>query len=396
MKKEIIKIFIVLGLFAFSGGIFYSFQELWMAANGLTVKTISVVFSLCALITVSSTFLCSNLIQQKQLKKFASLLILGKIITMSSLFFLNNSGLNVLIKFLIMIDYVLEIELWTCIYPMIATIDKNDKVYGVKDIVYNASYNIGVLVAGLLLGRTILKLDFNYNTYAILSTVLMVVAFIVLQFVHLNISKEAKTEDKIDVLGDLFKKIKNDKISIVYFLFVLFGQVSYCCILSLIMTILTNSINLSPSVASSVVVGMTLASSVLSIIVISKAIIKNNYIVLFIKYAMRFIFYVMAILINNKAIFLIALIYPRLIAEPYSHVTDAPYINRIADKYQLAYCNLREMVHYLGKSIGTLICGIVLTLGIRFNFLFAAIFVAFQYSLSVYGLYLRNKEKKAE
>ena len=80
----------------------------------------------------------------------------------------------------------------------------------------------------------------------------------------------------------------------------------------------------------------------------------------------------------NKVLFLIALMYPKIISESYSHITDAPYINRFADEYQLAFCNLREMISYFGKAIGTLLCGIALIVGIRLNFLIAAIFAVLQ------------------
>ena len=75
MQKEVKKLFLVLAFFALSGGLFYNFQELWMADNWLSIKTISTVLSLCSLITVSTIFLCSNLIKQKQIKKFCSILL---------------------------------------------------------------------------------------------------------------------------------------------------------------------------------------------------------------------------------------------------------------------------------------------------------------------------------
>ena len=63
MNKEVKKIFWVLGLYALSGGVFYNFQELWMASNSLSVKTIGTVYSICALLSVSTIFLCSNLME---------------------------------------------------------------------------------------------------------------------------------------------------------------------------------------------------------------------------------------------------------------------------------------------------------------------------------------------
>jgi len=107
MNKEVKKIFLVLALYALSGGIFYNFQELWMAENNLSTQTIGIVYSLCALLSVSTIFLCSNLISKDKLKKFSCVLLLLKFIILLALFFLHKTGLNVIIKFLIMVDYVL-------------------------------------------------------------------------------------------------------------------------------------------------------------------------------------------------------------------------------------------------------------------------------------------------
>lgn len=76
MNKEVKRIFIVLGLYALSGGLFYNFQELWLASNNLSTKTIGTVYSICALLSVSTIFLCSNLIKQDKLKKFTCFLLL--------------------------------------------------------------------------------------------------------------------------------------------------------------------------------------------------------------------------------------------------------------------------------------------------------------------------------
>jgi len=84
----------------------------------------------------------------------------------------------------------------------------------------------------------------------------------------------------------------------------------------------------------------------------------------------------------------------RLMVESYTHVTDAPYVNRFSADEQLAFCNLKEMVNYLSKAIGNLFRGIALTLGVRYNFLFALIFIVFQIYFAFKALKLYNQEKK--
>ena len=163
MNKDVKKIFIVLAFYALSGGIFYNFQELWMADNHLSTQTIGIVFSLCALLSVSTIFLCSNLITKQRLKKFSCILLLLKVIILFLLFILNHTGLNVLIKFLIMLDFVIDAEIYACIYPLITFITKNDKVYALRGLIYSYAYYGGILLTSFLLGKTLFTFNINFN-----------------------------------------------------------------------------------------------------------------------------------------------------------------------------------------------------------------------------------------
>lgn len=393
MSKEIKKIFCTLALFALSGGLFYNFQELWMMDNNLSVRTIGIVFSLCSLITVSVIFLSSNLIKTDKIKQFCSSLLLVKSLILLSLFFLNHTGLNPLIKFLIMIDYALDTEIYACIYPMIAQIGKNDRTYAKKDLIYCSMYNTGVLITGFLIGKSIGLLNITYNSYVLFAGILSFISFLILLSVNLNAKKVRKSNVHNNILSELINIIRKDKISIIYLCFIVCGQISYNSVLGLTITLLTKGLSFSPSIASNIVVFMGIVSVILGIIVLIKLTFKNNYINLSIKYVVRAILYVLAVIFNNKWLFLIALMYPKIISESYSHITDAPYINRYEDEYQLAFINFRQMITYFGKAIGSLVCGIALSLNIRINFSIAAIFAILQAVFSFWALTLRNREK---
>lgn len=104
----------------------------------------------------------------------------------------------------------------------------------------------------------------------------------------------------------------------------------------------------------------------------------------------------LAFILNEKAIFLVAIMYMYLLSESYSHISDAPYVNRFDSDEQLAFCNLKEMITYLAKAIGNLICGICITMGVRYNFLFAILFVLIQIVFAFRALKLRNLERGVE
>lgn len=79
-----------------------------------------------------------------------------------------------------------------------------------------------------------------------------------------------------------------------------------------------------------------------------------------------------------------------LICTAYENVTDAPYINSVANDKQLAFTNLRYMVGSLGEAIGTFICGLMYTLGLRYMFGLSALFMIFQLSLACILIHQRK------
>ena len=81
------------------------------------------------------------------------------------------------------------------------------------------------------------------------------------------------------------------------------------------------------------------------------------------------------------------------ISTAYENITDAPYINRIKNEYQLIFTNVRYTVGLVGTSIGLYFAGIMYCYGIAFNLGLPAFFVLFQLLLTYYLVYLRKKEK---
>ena len=146
--------------------------------------------------------------------------------------------------------------------------------------------------------------------------------------------------------------------------------------------------------ASNITLATGIGSAVLGFIVLSFLTFKNEYINLSIKYLIRVILFFIGVFTTNKMLLMIAILYPLIISQSYSHITDAPYINRFDADFQLTFCNLREMVRYLGEAIGIFICGLAIVKGLKYNFMLAGIFGFLQLAFSFYALYLRKKENK--
>ncbi len=394
MNKEIKKILLVLAFASLSSGMMYGFQKLWMQENNLTVATIGTVFSICSLLSVSVIFLCSNIINQTKLKKFELGIMVIKLVCITSLFFLNNSGHNILIKFLIMIDYILDVEIYTCIYPMLTLINKNDKLYARKDLIYKFLYYFAFLIAGFILGKKIFNIKINYNFFVFASALSLLIAIIILIKTNLEqyYGKIKSKKDK-QLLIELVSKLKGDKISIFYLIAHITGLISYYSILGLLAIIFINYFNFSTSSYSLFNTLMGILAVIIGSIILEKLTFKNDYLNVFVKFGGRVVIYLLAFIINNKVVYLLAFIYTLFFAESYVHIIDAPYINRYEGKYQLAFCNLKEMCGYLGRSIGVYLCGLLFTINIRMNFAVAFIFCLINLVFRYLDINLRKKEE---
>ena len=74
------------------------------------------------------------------------------------------------------------------------------------------------------------------------------------------------------------------------------------------------------------------------------------------------------------------------------NITDAPYINRVDNEYQMLFTNIRYIVGLIGTSIGLYFAGVTYNMGIRYMLGLSAFFMIFQISIAYYAIYLRKKE----
>lgn len=391
MKKDLIKLFTVLCLFALGEGAFYNFLELWMMDNNLSLQTTSTILSLCSLVGMLLIFLCTNLIKKDCLKRFVEILFILKGLLLVFLYFLNQTNHPFWIKLIIMVEQAINTEIKVSIYPLMSNIKMDDKTYGRKDIYYNLFYYLALLLTGLHLGKSIGSLMIDYNSYALISAFIILIAYIVLKTIKLNIPKEKNNNDII--IFRLFKKISKDKISISYLWFLFLNQITYYSVVGMVMTFLTKYFSFSPSVSSNIRVYLGISSAILAIIILRYITFKNDYLNLSIKFVIRGIFFILALLINTKKMYFIAFAYPILLSTSYSHITCAPYINRFKGDDQFAFCNFREMIGYLGMCLGIFICGRAFNTGIFYNILIALVSLIFQLLFSFRALYFRKKEK---
>ncbi len=382
--KDENKILIMLALFSISIGLWENFRQLWLQSNNLSISQISTTLSLASLLSAICIFICSTKIQLKEIKKFISITLLIKILVMF-LLFLNNHGNISIIRGLIILDIVLEKFIILSIYPLMVCVEKSDTSYSKRKLIEYLCRDIGIFIGGITVGKTIMQLTINYNVLLFFSFIFTIISGLIL------INIDVKNNNKKSKIS--FKYIIKDKITIIYLLDYFIASIAMSIGLGLKMLMLTNQLGFSDISATNYLLVIGLIADLIGIIVLRCLTPKNDYLTITLKFVIRFIFYVLAFLINSYIIIIIAITWSILISTAYENKTDAPYINRIQNEYQIFFSNIRYMIWMTGNAIGLYFAGIVYQYGVNYMFGLSAIFMILQIGLAYYLIYLRKVEK---
>lgn len=395
MNKDIKRILWVTALYSFAGGLFYNFIELWLLGNSFSTSEVSFIYSIGALVTAIGIMVFSYVIKQKNIQNFALGLLIIKAIIFYLMYQINGMGFKSIISILFIIDFVIDTEIYILLYPMISSIRKDDKLYATRGLTYEAFYYIAFFISGMLIGKKLLTYKFTYNSYAIIGTFILFIAVVILLDVDLDkyIKKSKKTiNNSTSSLIKALKDIKKDKVSILYLLFLFFTNISRFCILAFTMIVLTQNLNFESGMASNLRLVFNIASVLLASIALRKLTFKNNYINIFIKYGIRAILYLVALLYFNNTTLLIAIAYTLISISSYTHTIDAPYINRYEKDEQIAFLNVREVINYISRAVGYLVCGLCIAVSLKMNLLVSLIFSLISITFACTASYYINKK----
>lgn len=393
MNKEIKKILWVTALYSFAGGIFYNFEELWLLQNHFTTEEVSFVLSTGALITAISIILFSYVIKQKNIQNLVLSLLIIKAIIFYLIYQINGLGFKDIISFLFIIDFAIDTEIYVLLYPLIASIKKDDKLYAKRGLTYEMFYYLAFFISGILIGRRIFTYKFTYNSFGIIGTFVLFVTVVIL--LNVNLDRYIKKENKKDEysLIELLKKIPKDKVSFSYLLYLFCYNISRYCIIAITMIILTNTLSFTSSVASNTRLLFNIIAVFLASIALRKFTFKNNFINILIKYGIRLIIYLIAIIKFDSSSILLAIAYTYITDPMYTHIVDAPYINRFENEEQVIFLNFRESIGYFSRAIGTLICGLCITVSLRLNIIVSFILLSFCFLFAILANYYIAQKK---
>ena len=100
--------------------------------------------------------LIGKYIKIDKLKKYIIIAQIIKFFNLIVLYYLNEKGLNNIIRISIIIDIVMEYIIITSIYPLITNIIKNNNEYSKRQLTEYLFRDVGILIGGIFIGRYIL------------------------------------------------------------------------------------------------------------------------------------------------------------------------------------------------------------------------------------------------
>ena len=387
LKKEN-QILVMLAFFSISVGLWGNFRQLWLQDNNFSVTQISNIISIGTFISVIAIALIGRYVTLNKLKSTLTFVLLIKFINMLVLYFLNKTNQIELIRLTIVIDIVMEYIIITSIYPLITMIIKDNTIYSKRKLTEYLFRDIGILLGGIFIGKSIAGILVNYNMCLIVSNMFLVISLITMINIKIN-----NIEEKQNKNNSMIRYILKSKILMLYLLDMFIGTMAMSTALGLKMLTLTNYFSFSDSVATNYLLIVGLIADVIGIVALKYLTSKNDYLTITIKFGIRFIGYVIAFISNNLTITLIAITWSLLISTAYENICDGVYINRVGKDYQLSFANIRYIIRFLGEAIGVFFCGMMYDIGLKYMFGLSAIFMIFQIGLAYYLIYLRRMEK---
>lgn len=387
--KDENKILVMLAFFSISKGLWENFRQLWLQDNMLNVTQISQILSVASLCCVVVLIILAKRLSLKRIRTILLTSFIMKGVCLTLLYILNHTGYQNIINIIVILDTIFERIIVISIYPFIVSIKKDDRLYSKRKLVEYLFSDIGILVGGILIGKTLANILIDYNVCLLISIVFLILAIITI----LNIKRPQIQEKQIQ-FKEALNYILKDKIVRLYVLDYFCGQIAMNTGLGIKMLMLTNIFNFSDGNATNYLLIVGLIADLIGIIALKYLTGKNDYITISIKFGIRLLLYAVAFISNNLVICFIAMTWSILISTAYENITDAPYINRVLNEYQMIFTNIRYIIGLIGTSIGLYFAGIMYNKGIPYMLGLSAFIMIFQILIAYYLIYLRKNLKE--
>lgn len=380
------RILLALACFSIASGIWNNFRQLWLQDNGLATQDVGTLLSLGTIVSVIGILWIGRHIKMSQLKSTMILVLMLKSANLFLLFNLNGSGLLPLIVISVLVDIFLGYAVLTSFYPLLTTVVKNNTVYSRRKLVEYLFCDLGVLIGSIVLGQEIGGYILDYN-----SCILAIILFLVLAITALSSFQVKVTHSEVADASSMAKQIWRSKLQRCYMFYIFLSSCAFATAMGLKVLVLTNDLHFSDNAAMAYVLVVGLLADMIGILALKYFTPKNDYLTLTLKFGLRMVAYVIAVLADNTFVFLLAMTWSIMVSTAFENVTDGYYINAIDNRHQLSYNSLRYVVNCSGEALGLLLCGLMYEYGLGHMFGLAALITLPQLGLAYYLIHLRKR-----
>lgn len=384
------RILLMLALFSISIGLWGNFRQLWLQDNGLSATEVSDITSIATFVSVIGIIVVGCKVKMQHLKVFMTATLTVSLFNLLILAGLNHSSARLLTEICTVVDVVTNWLIVASVYPLITTVMKSNQAYSKRKLVEYLFKDVGILIGGIFLGRSFAGLEVDYNACLLISAVFMFLAVGVMASLEIKVREVSSAAKASSVV----KYVMKSKIQSCYMVYSFLASTSFAAALGLKMLMLTNYLDFSPNTATNYLLIAGLIADGIGIFALKHFTPKNDYITMTLKFGIRLLAYVIAVLADDPFISLIAITWSILSSTAYEDVSDGYYINVVDNRHQLGYNSLKHVTTCLGEAFGILLCGWMYDFGITAILGLAAVITTVQLSVAYYLIHLRQSRRR--
>ena len=382
------KILAMLACFSTSVGLWENFRQLWLQDNGFSAGSVSIVTSIGLAISVVGVIFVGYRLKLRHLKSFMTMILGMKLMILLILRGLDASGNILTMSTCIVLDIVTSYLIVASVYPLITTVIKNDQIYSKRKLVEYWFRDIGVLVGGMMLGQTLFGRLLDYNACLVVSMVFLGMAIVMM------LSFKIRPTEKEPPRGDsILKYVIRSRLQVCYMTYAFLAAMSFAVALGLKMLMLTNYLGFSAGTATNYLLIVGLLSDAVGVIALKYFTPKNDYLTVMLKFGLRLLAYVIAVLAEDPFVAMLAITWSLMISTAYEDVTDGHYINLVDNRHQLSYSTIKHVMSFAGEAVGMLLCGMMYDFGVSFILGAAAVITGGQIGVAFYLIHLRHRRR---
>jgi len=382
------QILAMLACFSISTGFWENFRQLWLQSNGFTAADISNLVSFGMALGIVGVIIAGRYVKMARIKNFMTLSLVISAANLLSLFFLNHTNQTGLIDASIALDVITSSLVVSSVYPLLTTVMKSNRTYSRRKLVEYLFRDVGTLIGGILIGRTIGSFIVDYNTCLMIAAIFSIAAAGVLYRTDVTMTETAPAS-RFSVI----KFLLGHKLQRTYMLYTFVGGIAYTAVIGLQMLIATDFFGFSAGMATTYLLLVGLAADVLGILALRYFTPKNDYLTVIIKFGTRFLIFAAAFLSGDLFLCFIALTWTILSATSYENITDGYYINAVDNRHQLKYNTTKHVVNTAGNAIGMFLCGQMFEIGLPYIFGLSALLLIVQITTAFYLIKLRHHQR---